>query len=105
RMESRWRCHAVNEVYVRRFLDLAGGHGIQVYWLQPPVSPGIQANVELAGDDAAYQAFVRSIQRDYHCVTVVDGRHSGYDNSAFFDPPHLARDGAAAVSAGIGEIV
>ena len=54
-----WRCHPVNEAYLRRFLALADGHAIPVFWLLPPIAPVVQARRERTGADAGTTRFVR----------------------------------------------
>jgi hypothetical protein len=100
-----WACNPVNAVYLRRFLALAESHGIRVFWLLPPVSPDTQARRERLGIDARYLAFVRQIQSKFANLTVIDGRHRGFDESVFLDPLHLDSRGAAALSAGLAEVI
>lgn len=100
-----WYCHRVNAAYVRRLLDLTADRGIPVYWLLPPVSPELQARREATGAEAGYLTFVRTFQSRYPHLTVVDGRHSGYDASAFVDATHLDGRGAATLTAELGTIL
>ena len=53
---------------------------------------------ETSGVDGAFTAFVRSTQKKHKGVTVVDGRHSGYDPSTFADHTHLNSRGSIAMS-------
>ncbi len=102
---GQWRCDPVNAFYVRRFLDLAASHGVLVYWLLPPVSPGTQAHWEHSGDESLYLGFIRSIQARYLDLVVIDGRHSGYDRSVFIDSVHLDRNGATGLSVGLANVL
>jgi hypothetical protein len=100
-----WRCDRVNAVYLKRFLRLAGEIHARVYVLVPPFSPGLLSAEEYSGEEARYIAFIRRIRDQYPQVVVVDGRHSGYKADVFVDGAHLDRDGAAALSAGLGHIM
>ncbi|AGA26241.1 hypothetical protein [Singulisphaera acidiphila] len=95
---TNWSCHPVNDVYVRRLLALAASRGIRVFWLLPPIQPVLQQRCERNGFDARHLDFVRGFQAEFPNVTVLDGRHANYDPDVFFDPHHLARDGAAVFS-------
>jgi hypothetical protein len=100
-----WSCNPVNAVYLRRFLKLAQSHGIQVLWLLPPVSPEAQERRERIGIEDRHLQFVRQVQSEYANLTVVDGRHAGFDGSVFLDPLHLDRHGAVALSASLAEVI
>jgi hypothetical protein len=95
----------VNVVYMERFLALAASRSIPVYYLVPPLQPGLQAESERSGFDAAYVAFLKEIQSRYPNVAVADGRRALYDPAVFFDPLHLGRDGAWAYSLAIGDLL
>jgi hypothetical protein len=101
----RWRCHPVNQRYLHRFLDLAAARSIPVYWLLPPYSPVTQAYLEHQGVEATYEQFISQTQARYPNLVVVDGRHSGYDVTAFFDDAHVNRNGGSAVSAAVADII
>lgn len=100
-----WRCHPVNAFYVRKFLELAASRGIRVYWLLPPVTPGTLSHWVHSGDERLYLDYVRSEQSHFANVEVIDGRYSGFQREVFVDGVHLDRDGAAALSAGVGDIL
>jgi hypothetical protein len=100
-----WRCDPVNAQYVRRFLELAASRGITVYWLLPPVTPGTLSHWVHSGDERLYVDFVRGEQARFPNLVVLDGRYSGYERPVFVDGVHLDRDGAAALSAGVGEVL
>jgi len=104
-LPDRWKCHRVNEAYVNRLLALAESREIPVYWLIPPLPPQLQEVSEKAGVDKAFLAFVRSMQRKHPGVTVVDGRHSGYDPTTFADHTHLNARGASAMSHDLAAIL
>lgn len=101
----RWECHRANATFVRRFLDLADAHGIDVVWLVAPSSPELQALRESEGGDAAYAAFIRDQQRRHPRLAVVDGRHAGYPTAAFADATHLNARGTAALSHDLGQLL
>lgn len=100
-----WTCHPVNELYLRRFLALAQARRIPVFWLLPPIEPGLQARCEASGFDARHESFVRAVVADCPNVTVLDGRRAGYDRRVFFDPHHLGRTGAAVFSDDVARAV
>jgi hypothetical protein len=103
--QGDWRCHPVNAVYLRRFFELAAREHIQVVWLLPPVSPGTQAKWERSGNERLFEQFIRSALTRFANVDVVDGRHAGFDRSVFVDGVHLDRDGAAALSLGVADLL
>jgi hypothetical protein len=100
-----WKCHRLNATYVDRTLALAESRKIPVFWLIPPLSPDLQGRSEQAGVDAAFVAFVRSMQSKHPGVIVIDGRHSGYDASTFSDHNHLNVRGSVAMSRELASIV
>jgi hypothetical protein len=102
---ARWSCHPIHEVYIRRLLRLAASRQIRVFWLLPPLQPALQEHCERSGFDARHVEFVRGYQAKYPNVTVLDGRHAAYDPRVFFDPHHLARDGAAVFSSDVAMTV
>lgn len=87
-------CHPANLEGVERFLTLAAEHKIPVYWVLPPISPALQDRMARSGFDARHEAFIRSYQARFSNVTVVDGRGTISDPAGFFDPNHLAGEGA-----------
>jgi hypothetical protein len=100
-----WRCHPVNEVYVRRLLDLAATHSIKVFWLLPPATPKFQDHYDEIGLESSHERFLLGLQSRYPDLTIVDGRHSGYGHELFVDPLHLSRRGAVALSADLATIL
>ena len=95
----------VNEVFLERFLDLAGSRGIPVFWLLTPVCPEIQARGESIGAMETQARFLRKLQQRHPGVIVVDGRRSRYPESALNDSMHLAPSGAAVFSADLAEVL
>ena len=102
---ANWSCHSVNARYLDRFLALAGSRGIAVYWLLPPVSPGLQTIFDRAHAEKRFLRFVRDVTMRNPHLTVVDGRHAGYPQTVFNDPSHLDRTGAAALSEALAMVV
>ncbi len=98
-----WTPYPTNLVYLHKILALAESRGVLVFYLVPPIHPGVQAGREARGLDEAYVALVRKIHARYANVIVVDGRHSGFAHGAFADALHLDTEGAAALSAGLAE--
>jgi hypothetical protein len=101
----RWKCKTAHSAYLRRFLSLAASRDIPVYWLMPTLSPAWQARREQTGVEVPYVAFVRSLQRSFPNLVVIDGRHSRYDRSVFVDPAHLDRRGAAVLSTEVAALI
>jgi hypothetical protein len=93
-----WTCPRSSEIYIEKFLTLAAKHNIRVFWLIPPVSPPIQAELFETGIQARYDRLVESIRARHSNVSVLDFSRSNYPLAAFFDPTHLNRDGAVALS-------
>lgn len=104
-IESNWRPNPVNRIYLRRFFELALTHKLPVYWYLPPYSPGEQAQQDQRGESTRYEHFVRTIQREYPKVVVIDGRYSGFGHTEFFDHAHLNRDGGIASTQAIGRLL
>ncbi len=98
-----WTPYATNLVYLDRTLALAESRGVPVFFLVPPIHPGVQAGREARGLDTAFMGIVRKIRARHSNVTVVDGRHSGFAHGAFADAQHLDLDGAEAMSAALAE--
>ena len=95
----------VNLVYMERFLALAESRSIPVYYLVTPIKPGLQAECERTGIDAAYDEFLKGVQARHSNVVIVDGRRASYDPAVFFDPMHLGREGAWAFSTAMGDVL
>jgi hypothetical protein len=102
---TSWACHPVNESYLRRFLALAASRDVPVFWVIMPPSVEVQARRDRCGADTAYEAFVRSVLAEHPTLTVIDGRRSGYDHTVHYDPIHLDRRGAAALTADVSHVV
>jgi hypothetical protein len=98
-----WTPYPTNLVYLDRTLALAESRGLLVFFLVPPIHPGVQVGREARGLDAEFMALVRKIQARRTNLIVVDGRHSGFGHGAFADAQHLDLDGAAALSAALAE--
>lgn len=100
-----FHCHRVNFEYIDRLLAMADGRDIPVYWILPPLAPRLQARRDESGADAGYVRFVRSLQARYPGLTVIDGRHAGYDHTLFVDATHLDGQGAYALSLDVGDVL
>lgn len=98
-----WRCVAINELYLHKFLALAQAHAIPVYWLVPAVLPEVQQAAERAGDDAEFGRFVASTANAHPNVVVLDGRYAEYQTSAFHDAVHLSARGNACLSVDVSD--
>jgi hypothetical protein len=102
---SEWTCDPVNHHYLEQFLCLAEQRGIAVFWIVPPFSPVQQSHIRYSGLEAATTRFMQQAQTRHPRLVVVDGRHSGYKSSAFFDPAHLNRVGATTYSVSLGTLM
>ena len=102
---DRWPLDPSATSFVRRFLRLAASRDIPVVWLIPPFCPEIEARRDHKGLSAQYDRFARAVQAQFPGVIVADARRSGYGAGVFFDPVHLDRQGAVALSAGVAEVV
>jgi hypothetical protein len=100
-----WQCSGVNASYVRRFLNLAAGHDIPVFWILPPFRDEALSRRERSGLEASYTAFVRSVQAEYPTLTVIDGRQQGGTGSTHLDPIHLSPSGASAFSSAVANVL
>lgn len=101
----RWRPHPVHDFYVDRFLSLAEAHRIPVYWVvTPAVSSWLDRN-DGVGTIGAYRQFIRDLLPRFPGLIVLDAQDVGWDRSAFRDPIHLNRDGAARLSLSVAELI
>lgn len=100
-----FECHPGNSAGVERFLAIAAGRGIPVYWLLPPVAPVVRSRVEASGFAARHRAFVERFRQRYPNVRVVDALGAFQAPSAFLDAQHLAAPGALAFSQALGELL
>jgi hypothetical protein len=100
-----WSRNRSSEKYVRRFIDLAAGRGIIVYWLLPPNSPASQEHLERIGVDGDVSRYIQMLQARYGNLVVVDGRHSSFRDDVFTDTVHLDRHGTAALSVAIAAVL
>lgn len=102
---ASWQVNPVALADVHRFLSLASGRGIVVYWLLPPLSPGVQARRDELALDEPFDRLVRDVQARFPSVTIVDARRAGYTADVFVDAVHLDRDGAAALTADLASVI
>ena len=100
-----WNPDPTNVAYLDRFLSLARAAHVPVFWLLPPIQPGLQARTEASGFDASYTAFVRSVADRFPGAAVLDARHSGFEAPEFNDGIHLKRPGALRLSAALGRAI
>jgi hypothetical protein len=102
---DQWSCEPTSVAYIRRFLKLAAAHKIPVFWLLPPIRPDVQAKREQSGLDALYLRLVHHYESRFSNLVVVDGRHSGFEETVFQDPSHLDYEGASAYSAAVAHVL
>ena len=77
----------------------------RAYWLLPPQRTRLQARRERSGAEAGYVRFVRSFAGACPHVTVLDGRHAGYDHALFVDATHLDGQGAYTLSRDVADVL
>jgi hypothetical protein len=100
-----WSPYPTNLAYLHKFCTLAASRSIPVFFVIPPIHPGVQAVREQLGLDAAYIAILREI-RDMHAnVVIVDGRHAGYGHGVYVDARHLNYEGATALSEALADVI
>ena len=104
-MSDHFWCNRVNRDYIHKFLKLAESRGARIYWLLPPVSPGIHKRRVESGADEKYSQFIRDIAKSHPTLTVLDARRSGYDHTKFVDPVHLNGRGGIALSTEVAEAI
>ncbi len=103
---DKWFVDPSNEVGIDRILERAREHGIRVFWLLPPISPGLQAWRERSGAEGHYEQFVRSYRDRFpETVTIVDGRRIAREPSLYVDATHLSGRGAIVLSRSIAPVL
>jgi hypothetical protein len=105
RVSARWSPLPVHAAYVRRFLDLAEAHGIDVYWLVPPLSPILQSRRDRVDVEQAFTGFAAAMQAGRKNLVIVDARRVGYPASAFIDATHLNNQGGAQLSRALAGVM
>ena len=98
-----FQCDPVNARAIDRFLTAAEARGVPVFWVLPPIAPGLQGRIEASGFDARHRAFVTRWQGKFPGLTVIDARHAVADPAAYYDPNHLSAEGAYAFSLALGD--
>jgi hypothetical protein len=100
---ARWHARPMNLAVVRRFLDLARQHAVQVHWLISPMHPDAQARLEEIGVLPRYLALLNEIICAHPELVVLDGRGLGLGANDFVDAVHLDREGAVVLSQACAE--
>ena len=102
----QWVCDPANEEAIGKFLALAAGQGVRVYWVLTPIWPALNDRLARDGQGAAHEAFARSWQSRFpDHLTVVDGRGVVSDPAGFYDMNHLSIAGAYAFSLALGDVL
>jgi hypothetical protein len=97
--------HPLNARYMRRFLELAAGRQIPVFWLLPPIRSHIQAGRDQQGYEDSYMRQMYGLYDRFSNLYLVDARHAGFPDDAFCDHSHLTRTGAMALSAALARAI
>jgi hypothetical protein len=90
---------------VRKLLQLAAEHNITVYCLLMPNSARVIAARDASGVHARYDQFLHGLMAQFPNLSVIDARHAAYQDAVFVDPVHLDRDGAAALSGDVADVL
>jgi hypothetical protein len=104
-ISGHWMNHPVNEIYVKKLLDLAEARKIRVFWLLPPKDARFIKRYDRSNWLGAYGQYLTELLDQYPNLIVVDGQRSGYEPSVMADLVHLNRRGASAYSLALGEII
>ncbi len=103
---DKWYVDHSNKVGIDRMLKRSRDHQIRVFWLLPPISPGLQAWRERSGAESHYEKFVRSYcDRFPATVTILDGRRIAREPSLYVDATHLSGRGAIVLSRSIAPVM
>jgi hypothetical protein len=102
---QHWEIDPVGGRYVRRFLELAASRHIPVFWVMPPIQQRLQDGRDERNLDQAYVECVFKLLKRFPNNVLVDGHHSEFPDSAYWDPSHLNRTGALALSSGIAQVI
>jgi hypothetical protein len=102
---QHWEIDPVGGRYVRRFLELAASRHIPVFWVMPPIQESLQDGRDKRDLDEAYIECVFKLLKRFPNNVLVDGHHSAFPDSVFWDPSHLNRTGALALSFGIAQVI
>ncbi len=100
-----WSPWPTNVAYLDRTLALAASRGIPVFFVIPPIHPGVQTLRESLGRDAEYVSLVERLVARHPNAIVVDGRHAGFAPRSCFDGRHLNVDGATALSESLADVI
>ena len=100
-----WHPAAFNVTYVERLLSLAAAHGTTVVVLIPPFNEAVRRERERKGLDVAFDDFLRNLQSRHADLVVIDARSSDYNDAVHYDPIHLDREGAAALTRAVAGII
>jgi hypothetical protein len=98
-----WSPTRLNDLYARKFLQLALDNKIPVYCLVMPVSPGLLEVYAKNGVESRYNAWLKSLQNNYSNLYVLDWRRSNYRDGSFTDALHLNMEGALSITASLGD--
>ena len=88
-----------------KLLKLASAHGIQIFLLLPPLSPGVHIGQDAQGYTVFYNDFCKKALDLDPTLVIVDGRRSGYGWPEFHDKTHLNAEGALTFSHDVGKII
>ncbi len=103
---DRWYVNTSNADGIERLLKLAAEHRIRVFWLLPPISPGLQQWRERSGSEARFEEFVRSFQAHHPgLVTVLDARRVAAEASLYVNATHLSGRGAVVLSRAVARVL
>jgi hypothetical protein len=100
---TEFSCEPPHREAIARFLTLAAAHDVPVYWLLPPLLPGLHEGLARVGYEGRHEAFVRSWLDRFPGLTIIDGRGILSDPDGFTDSTHLSARGAYGFSLALGD--
>jgi hypothetical protein len=100
---EEWSPDPVTSDYLRKFLAMATGAGIRVFWVIPPTSPEHEGLRVKTGQHAYYTRLAKGLRAEFPGLVVIDGRSPGYGRGVFIDDSHLDRVGAVAFTDDVAE--
>jgi hypothetical protein len=104
-LPDTWDIDPVNAHYIRRLLELADSRHIPVFWVLGPIRAELQIKRDAKGLEAAYVRRVNEFCARFPNLYVIDARHAGFPDTAFWDPMHLDRSGALALSCAVARVI
>jgi hypothetical protein len=100
-----WVENRLARYYAHRLLNLAAARKVQVFLVLPPLPSLMLAGQDFNGFSLYYKRRAARWMERYPNLTVIDGRDSEYDPTAFCDDLHMTYKGVVTFSRDLGTIV